>query len=111
MLYITHGLLSVYYTIVMWGKSVRWLKSIFMYLSQTFWVSGFKLFHIVPMSYHSFRNKWKTLRLIICIKLLVQTILVQRHYIKTIMKILCTKITAIARLVDVNIIWVLGFGP
>ena len=82
-----------------------------MYLSRTFWVSGFKLFYIVPMSYHWFRNKWKTVFNYYSIKLLVQTILVQRHYIKTIMKILCTKITAIARLVDVNIIWVLGFGP
>ena len=68
-----------------------------MYLSQTFWVFGFKLFHIMPMPYCWFKNKWKTLRLIICIKLLVQTtlLLVQRDYIKTTMKILCTKITTI----------------
>ena len=83
-----------------------------MYLSRTFWVSGFKLFHIMPMPYHWFKNKWKTLILIIYIKLLVQTILllVQRDYIKTTLKILCTKITTIVRLVDVNIIWVLKFG-
>ena len=83
-----------------------------MYLSQTFWVFGFKLFHIMPMPYHWFKNKWKTLILIIYIKLLVQTILllVQRDYIKTTLKILCTKITTIVRLVDVNIIWVLKFG-
>ena len=83
-----------------------------MYLSRTFWVFGFKLFHIMPMPYHWFKNKWKTLILIIYIKLLVQTILllVQRDYIKTTLKILCTKITTIVRLVDVNIIWVLKFG-
>ena len=68
-----------------------------MYLSQAFWVFGFKLFHIMLMRYHWFKNKWKTLRLIICIKLLVQATLslVQRDYIKTTMKILCTKITTI----------------
>ena len=49
-------------------------ENLFVYLSQTFWVYGFKLFHIVPMPYHWFQNKWKTLRLIICVKLLVQTI-------------------------------------
>ena len=83
-----------------------------MYLSRTIWVFWFKLFHIMPMPYHWFKNKWKTLILIICIKLLVQTILllVQRDYIKTTLKILCTKITTIVRLVDVNIIWVLKFG-
>ena len=83
-----------------------------MYLSRIFQVSGFKLFHIMPMPYHWFKNKWKTLILIIYIKLLVQTILllVQRDYIKTTLKILCTKITTIVRLVDVNIIWVLKFG-
>ena len=66
----------------------------------------------MPMPYHWFKDKWKTLRLVICIKLLVQTILllVQRDYIKTTLKILCTKITTIVRLVDVNIIWVLKFG-
>ena len=64
-----------------------------MYLSQTFWVFGFKLLRIMPMPYHWFKNKWKTLRLIICIKLLVQTtLLVQRVYIKTTMKILCTEL-------------------
>ena len=57
-----------------------------MYLSQTFWVFGFKLFYSMPMPYHWFKSKWKTLRLIICIILLVQTILVQRDYIKTTMK-------------------------
>ena len=42
---------------------------------------------------------------------LVQTLLlVQRDYIKITMEILCTKITTIVRLVDVNIIWVLKFG-
>ena len=83
-----------------------------MYLSRTIWVFWFKLFHIMPMPYHWFKNKWKTLILIICIKLLVQTILllVQRDYIKTTLKILSTKITTIVRLVDVNIIWVLKFG-
>ena len=82
-----------------------------MYLSQTTWVFWFKLFHIMLMPYQWFKNKWKTLILIIYIKLLVQTILllVQRDYIKTTLKILCTKITAIVRLVDVNIIWVLKF--
>ena len=82
-----------------------------MCLSRTIWVFWFKLFHIMPMPYHWFKNKWKTLILIIYIKLLVQTILllVQRDYIKTTLKILCTKITAIVRLVDVNIIWVLKF--
>ena len=66
----------------------------------------------MPMPYHWFKGKWKTFRLIICIKLLVQTILllVQRDYIKTTLKILSTKITTIVRLVDVNIIWVLKFG-
>ena len=54
-----------------------------MYLSRTYWVFGFKLFHIMPIPYHWFKNKWKTLRLIICIKLSVKTILVQRDYIKT----------------------------
>ena len=70
------------------------------------------ILHIMPMPYHWFKDKWKTLRLIICIKLLVQTILllVQRDYIKTTLKILCTKITTIVRLVDVNITWVLKFG-
>ena len=57
----------------------------------------------MPMPYHRFKNKSKTLRLIICTKLLVQTtlLLVQRDYIKTTMKILRTKITTI---VDVNVI-------
>ena len=71
-----------------------------MYLSRTIWVFWFKLFHIMPMPYHWFKNKWKTLILIIYIKLLVQTILllVQRDYIKTTLKIiLCTKITTIVR--------------
>ena len=85
-----------------------------MYLSRTIWVFWFKLFHIMPMPYHWFKNKWKTLILIIYIQLLVQTILllvlVQRDYIKTTLKILCTKITTTVRLVDVNIIWVLKFG-
>ena len=83
-----------------------------MYLSWTFWVFRFILFHIIPMSYHWFKNKWKTLRLIICIKLIVQTILllVQRDNIKTTMKILCPKIITIVRLVNLNIIWVLKFG-
>ena len=83
-----------------------------MYLSRTIWVFWFKLFHIMLMPYHWFKNKWKTLILIIYIKLLVQTILllVQRDYIKTTLKILCTKITTTVRLVDVNIIWVLKFG-
>ena len=55
-----------------------------MYLSLTFWVSGFKLFYIMPMPYHWFKNKWKNLRLIICTKLLVPTtlLLVQKDYIK-----------------------------
>ena len=35
-----------------------------MYLSQTIWVFWFKLFHIMPMPYHWFKNKWKTLILI-----------------------------------------------
>ena len=51
--------------------------------------------------------------LIIYIKLLLQTILllVQRYYIKTTLKIQCTKMTTIiVRLVDVNIIRVLKFG-
>ena len=76
-----------------------------MYLSRTIWEFWFKLFHW-------FKHKWKTLRLINCIILLVQTILllVQRDYIKTTLKILSTKITTIVRLVDVNIIWVLKFG-
>ena len=69
----------------------------------------------MPMPYHFFKDKWKTRlkkRLISYIKLLVQTILllVQRDYIKTTLKILCTKITTIVRLVDVDIIWVLKFG-
>ena len=83
-----------------------------MYLSRTISVFWFKLFHIMPMPCHWFKNKWKTLILIIYIKLLVQTILllVQRDYIKTTLKILCTKITTIVRLADVNIIWVLKFG-
>ena len=77
-----------------------------MYLSRNIWVFWFKLFHIMPMLYHWFHNKWKTLILIICIKLLAQTklLLVQRELI------LCTKITTIVRLVDVNIVWVLKFG-
>ena len=77
-----------------------------MYLSRNIWVFWFKLFHIMPMLYHWLQNKWKTLIFIICIKLLVQTILllVQRELI------LCTKITTIVRLVDVNIVWVLKFG-
>ena len=70
----------------------------------------------MPMPYHWFKNKWKTLILIIYIKLLVQTILllVQRDYIKTTLKILCSKITTIVRLVDVyryyisSNIWELG---
>ena len=64
------------------------------------------------MPYHWFKNKWKSLRLIIDIKLLLQTTLslVQRDYIKTTMKILCTKITTIVSHIDVNIIWVLKFG-
>ena len=66
-----------------------------MYLSQTFWVFGFKLFHIVPMTYHWFKNKCKTSWLIICNKLLVQAILVQIYYVKKTMKMLCTKITTI----------------
>ena len=51
------------------------------------------------MPYHWFKNKWKTVAPIIYIKLLVQTILllVQRDYIKTTLKILCTKITTIVR--------------
>ena len=67
-----------------------------MYLSQTFWVSGFKLFYIMPMPYYWFKNKRKILRLIICTKLLVQTtlLLIQRDYIKTTMKKI-TKITTI----------------
>ena len=73
---------------------------LFINLSQTVWVFGFKLFHIVPLPYHWFKNKWKTLRLIICNKLLVEAILAQRNYIITTMKILCTKITTIVRLVD-----------
>ena len=78
-----------------------------MHLSQTIWVFWFKLFNIMLMPYHWFKNKWKTLILIIYIKLLVQTILllVQRDYIKTTLKILCTKITTIVRLVDVNILY------
>ena len=74
-----------------------------MYLSPTIWVFWFKLFRIMPMPYHSFKDKWKALRLINCIKLLVQTILllVQRDYIKTTLKILCIKITTIVRLIDV----------
>ena len=64
----------------------------------------------MPMPYHWFENKWTTLRLIICIKLLMQKILVQRDYIKTTTKILCTKIATIVRLVDVNITSVLKFG-
>ena len=81
-----------------------------MYLSQTIWVFWFKLFHIMPMPYYWFKNKWKTL--ILYIKLLVQTILllVQRDYVKTTLKILRTKITTVLRLVDVNIIWVLKFA-
>ena len=59
-----------------------------MYLSQTIWVFWFKLFHIMPMPYHWFKNKWKTLILIIYIKLLVQTILllVQRDFENTVYK-------------------------
>ena len=66
----------------------------------------------MPMLYHWFKNKWKTLIPKICIRLLVETILllVQRDYIKTALKILCTKITLTVRLVDVNIIWGLKFG-
>ena len=81
-----------------------------MYLSQTFWVFGFKLFHIMPMPYCWFKNKWKTLRLIICIKLLVQATLslVQRDYIKTTMKILCANITTIVS--RCKFIWVIKFG-
>ena len=56
------------------------------------------------MPHHRFKNKCKTLRLIICIKLLVETILVQIDYIKTTIKILCTKTIATVRLVDENII-------
>ena len=86
------------------------------YLS--FW---FKLFHIMPMSYHWFKDKWKTWRLMNCIKLLVQTLLllVQRDYIKTTLKILRSKITTIVRLVDAyryymsskiwDIVWVSKF--
>ena len=57
-----------------------------MYLSQTIWVFWFKLFHIMPMPYYWFKNKWKTL--ILYIKLLVQTILllVQRDYVKKLWK-------------------------
>ena len=42
----------------------------------------------------------------------MQTILllVQRDYIKTTLKILCTKITTIVWLVDVNIMWVPKLG-
>ena len=89
-----------------------------MYLSQTFWVSEFKLFHIMPMPYHWFKNKWKTLTLIICIKLLVQTtlLLVQRDYIKTTINVLCTKITTIVSRCKFfmsskiwDIVWVLKF--
>ena len=59
-----------------------------MYLSQTIWVFWFKLFHIMLMPYHWFKNKWKTLILTIYIKLLEQTILllVQRDYIKQLWK-------------------------
>ena len=49
------------------------------------------------MPYHWFKNKCKTVRIIICIKLWVQTILVQIDYIKTTTKILCTKITTISQ--------------
>ena len=35
-----------------------------MYLSPTIWVFWFKLFRIMPMPYHSFKDKWKALRLI-----------------------------------------------
>ena len=76
-----------------------------MYLSQTFWVFAFKLFHIMPMPYHWLKNKWKSLRLIICIKLLVQTISTLRDYIKTTMKKLRTKITTIVRLIQRYILY------
>ena len=75
-----------------------------MYLSQTMWVFWFKLFHVMLMPYHWFKDKLKTSRLKNYIKLLVQTILllVQRDYIKITLKILCSKITTIlVRLVDV----------
>ena len=68
-----------------------------MYLSRTFWVFGFKLFHIIPMLYHWFKNTWKILTPITCVKLPVQTtlVLVQRDYIKETMKILRRKIATI----------------
>ena len=69
-----------------------------MYLSQTFWVSGFKLLYIMPMPHYWFKNKWKTLRLIICTKLLVQTtLLVQRDYTKTTMKKIAKITTIVSR--------------
>ena len=42
--------------------------------------------------------------------MLVQTILVQKDYIKTTIKILCKETIATVTLVDENIIWVLKFG-
>ena len=60
----------------------------------------------MPMPYHWFKNKWKTLIPIIYIKLLVQTILllVQRDFENTVYK------NYNNRLVDANIIGVLKFG-
>ena len=79
-----------------------------MYLSQTFWVFEFKLFHIMPMPHQWFKNKWKTLRLIICITLLVQTI---RVYKKNNYENIVYKNYSNSQInTDVNIIWTLNFG-
>ena len=78
-----------------------------MYLSRTVWVFWFKLFHNMPMPYHWFKNKWKTL--ILCN--LYQTTsannitislkrLYKNNFANTVYK---NYNTTIVRLVDVNI--------
>ena len=66
--------------------------------------------HITDLKISEKKHKTNKLVLYKTIKLLVQRILVQRDYKKTTMKILCTKIRIIVRLVNVNFIWVLKFG-
>ena len=46
---------------IVWMKSDTLLGN-FMNLLWTFRVFGFKLFPIMPMPYHWFKNKWKTLQ-------------------------------------------------
>ena len=49
MIDITHGLVSVYYTMIVRMKSDSQLENVFMNVLQNFGVFGFKLFHIIGL--------------------------------------------------------------